>query len=384
MTRRKSKKPRGSRGFRPAPCLQDRVIHQYLDLFVPLPKSSSAAEDQIQSQLLLSQVKNRLADTGYSTAAVAHTIYGRPKPGIDDPKTVFPASFPAKVSKGEDEGTKRPGKRRRTELETNSKKPPLRVLRRLHAVIENLSDMGAYAFGSPQESGTKGSSISALLDEYDVVSVSPRNDATFQAACVSATAADIVTLDYTSGRGGVQLPFRIRPADVRAIVERCAVLEIPYSSALLHLNQRKALVQTARELQMASVGIRPKPRIIFCSGDRTMGDTDVGAMALRSPGDLINLLQTVLRFDQTTAYDALSASGTAVLTRAQQRRSGGKEGYIQVGLCVKAEKSSDKASSPSEGSLPQNVSTPANNENKSEEMSKSDASETQDGFITLT
>jgi RNase P/RNase MRP subunit p30 len=308
MPHRKTKKPRGSRGV--TPCIRDGRQRPYHDLMVLLPKYSAASEAKIQAQLLLKQVLDRLFLVSYTTAAVSHVVYGRPRMKEDNIESLL--QLPSSTSlKSTSTDTKRESAERAAKRSKPEAIPPIRIVKRLHAVVENLSDVGVYT----RTTGTENNDTLNLLQEYDLVSLAPRNDATFQAACC-ASEADIVTLDYTAGRGGVQLPFRIRPSDVKAVVQRGAAFELHYAPALLHINQRKALVQTARSLQMASVGVRPKPRILFSSGDRNvMGDSDMGAMALRSPGDLINLLQTVLCLDATMAHDALGESGTSILER---------------------------------------------------------------------
>ena len=44
-----------------------------------------------------------------------------------------------------------------------------------------------------------------------------------------------------------------------------------------------------------------KPNIIVSSGDRSFEESDVGTMAFRMPGDIKNLMQTVLQFDDDIA-----------------------------------------------------------------------------------
>jgi hypothetical protein len=51
----------------------------------------------------------------------------------------------------------------------------------------------------------------------------------------------------------------------------------------------------------------------------------MGAMALRTPGDLTNLMQAVLRFDPKTSHDAVGASGMTVIKRAKHRRFGSSD-----------------------------------------------------------
>ena len=76
-------------------------------------------------------------------------------------------------------------------------------------------------------------------------------------------------------------------------------------------------------LQMASMGVTTN--VLFSSGDRTFDEADMGAMALRTPGDLTNLMQVVLRFDPKTSHDAIGASGITVIKRARDRRFGSSD-----------------------------------------------------------
>jgi hypothetical protein len=316
MPRRKSKRPRGSRGMRQQqqhpPCLQDSVSSPACDLMVLLPKESSG----LQSQLMVKELMNRLASSGFTHMALTHTIYGRPRPE-DRADKALPESL-WKVS--QDKGTeKEPASKKRKfncggDDDAKSSNSPIRILRRLHAVIENLSDVGVYMANGPHAD---------ILNEYDIVSVSPRNEKVFASVCKSASVADIITLDYTAGRGGLKLPYKIRSVDIKNVVARQAVLEVPFAPALLHTKQRKALVQTSRELQMASMGV--KINVLFSSGDRTFDEVDMGAMALRTPGDLTNLMQAVLRFDPKTSHDAVGASGMTVIKRAKHRRFGSSD-----------------------------------------------------------
>jgi len=270
---------------------------------VTLPKDP---ETNVQSQLLVQAIMNRLASTGYSHMALTHTIFGKPRPSEDKSTTAIPVTLWSL-------DIKEPSlKKRKTEVDAADISPPskVKVLRRLHAILENLSDVGSYMTSGPH---------AELINQYDLISVAPRNEATFQSACASATAADIITLDY-SGSRGLRLPYRIRPADVQAVIDRQAAFEVQFGPALLITKFRKALVQTCRELQTASLG--KKPLILFSSGDRCVEDRDVGDMAFRLPGDLSNLMQVLLRFDTITSNKAVGPAGLEVIQRAEKRRWG--------------------------------------------------------------
>lgn len=283
------KRPRGSRGAHTDVVKtneRNASTNGASDLMVMLPKGSA-----IETKLQIKEIIARLASTGYSQMALVHTIYGRPRPEdraeLAIPSSLWTSAYP-------------------------HGNPGITILRRLHVVLENLSDVGIYVCKGPHET---------MINEYDLVSVSPRNEAVFQSACSSASAADIISLDYTIR--GIRLPYKIRPVDAKAAIDRQVAFEIPLAPALLHTKQRKALVQTSRELQRSCLGL--KPTVLVSSGDRTFEESDVGTMALRMPGDISNLLQTVLQFDVKTSQHAIKASGMAIAQRAHSRRFGGSD-----------------------------------------------------------
>jgi RNase P/RNase MRP subunit p30 len=346
---------------------------------VQLPKSSSSSEVKIQAQLIMKQLVERLASIGYTTIAFSHVVYGRLRPD-DSVESISQLPVSATHKRGDlDESSI--GSETDIHMSKGNTHSNIRIVKRLHAIVENSSDVGVYS----NTNATESASTLSLLQEYDLVSLAPRNDVSFQLAC-SASEADIVTLDYTAGRGGVQIPFRIRPADVRAVVERGAAFELHYAPALLNVQQRKALVQTARSLQMASTGIRPKPRILFSSGDRTItGDVDMGPMALRSPGDLINLMQTVLGVEATTAHDAMRSSAIKVLERGPRRQAGQLQSRFAIDVVSESDfvRQSSAKDEFVEKSQEKKGEAVVENENAAEIGDRTTNDGLDDGFITL-
>lgn len=297
MGKKGTKKLRGNPGSRIR-------IKNNCDLMVHLPKTAEGVSS-LECRLLVKEIRDRLSLTGFTHMALTHTIYGRPKP--EDQATV---AIPSSLL--EQANNKRNQKKRKLHdsSETYSgDKRAICILRRLHVVLENQSDMGFYLSNGSQED---------LLNEYDVVSICPTNDVTFQSACSSATMADIITLDYTTR--GLRLPYRIRSTNIKAAIERGATFEIPIAPALIHLKQRKALVHACQELKNNSLGL--KPRIIVSSGDRTLDGTDVGALALRMPGDISNLCKAIMHFDDSTASRAIGVAALETLHRGRERRFG--------------------------------------------------------------
>mmetsp|Transcript_9861 Transcript_9861/g.27371 ORF Transcript_9861/g.27371 Transcript_9861/m.27371 type:complete len:427 (-) Transcript_9861:60-1340(-) len=288
------------------------------DLFVPLVSANkgsrnydeySESSQLVQRQLLL----HRLASLGYSNVAFTHTVFGPPHGERDLADEALPLDDPTKI--------------KTSSLPRSN--GDIQTIRRLHTVVENLSDVGLFVRISQNATslgGEKWKVMSELLSGYDIVSLAPGNEVAFQAACNTATAAEIISLDYSMRSGGTSLPFRIRSADVKAAIARNAVFEIPYAPAILNSKYRKKLIQCCREFQTASAGL--KPRLIFSSGSRSFQDEggvtvqDAADMALRTPGDIRNLLCTMLGFDDKTASKVFTESADYVLKQGLERRYG--------------------------------------------------------------
>ena len=274
------------------------------DLFLPIPRSGVTASSSSSSSsrsVLVQELSQRLVAAGYQQAAFAHTIFGKPKDPDDRVDTVLCREKTLLLSP--------------THPHASACAPGLCVWRRLHAVLENLSDVAYFTNQSTTAVETK------ILNEYDIVSIAPRNEAVLRAVLESANMCDIVTLDYYSTGLRSGLPFRIRAAHVRTAQERKVVLEIPYAPAVLSQQQqqscRKAWIQVAAELQQASRGLKP---VILCtsSGDRKVVSQDAVAVAIRTPRDVQNLAQTVLGLNGTR----ISSAAQFAMARANQRRFG--------------------------------------------------------------
>jgi RNase P subunit p30 len=305
--------------------------------------------------LLLSSLLDRYRATNVTTIALTHVVYGSPSPSRDAVEQVFPSEWIQELTA-----------RGRTSDSTGPTPTPLRILTRLHAVVESASDLRHYQHQPQQQqlqqhgpslstSASRGAGgnegggdIGALLRGYDLVSIAPRNDAAFQAACeVSKDASmfEIVTLEYFSGTAigsRAMLPFKVKAGIIRSAVQNGLVVEVPYAPALLNHHEspsyRRAFVQTLHELRSASLG--QKLRAVLSSGPRQTtarssssmggvtgkdsdGADDAGALALRMPGDLVNVFTTVLRWNRADALACVAASPMhAVQTSSRIRRFG--------------------------------------------------------------
>ncbi len=297
---------RKRKGKRPtSTSLSDRSYH---DLNVPLPRTQGCLTD----------LMSRLQSTGFGAIALSHTAYGRPDPKKDAAGVVLQDSVlesSLQASNGASAGTS---------SDNTKKKNRLQILKRLNAVVEELSDIAYYTESTADASGGGGggSEVNDVLDSYDIVALSPRSDATFGSACSTASRADIIMLDYSTGR----LPFKLKSSSVRAAANMGIAFELCYASAILEPSKRKALVRIALDLHNASRGVRnPSPRIILTSGARVAAGEDFGTMALRTPSDLVNVLKAVLKFGDVQAMDAMGAASGYVVTRCRNRK---------LGLCV--------------------------------------------------
>ena len=237
----------------------------WFDMYVPFPTAKKDIDPELlPTKVFLVALLRRLKDLGYQGAALTVTKYG--KPGVaDEAENLIPTDL----------------------LRSLAQDPDLNqfvIKRRLHFVVENVSDVAH---------------ISGWKDHgYDFLSISPGNDTVFQSICQSTDAPSILTVDYTRG-GKTYLPFAWKSSDLKAACRRGAAFEIPYSSFVLDPSIRRKVIKLCSELQMMTVGTRP--RLLFSSGPRVVSDEDIGTLALRSPHDIINVVQTVLRFDHETS-----------------------------------------------------------------------------------
>jgi RNase P/RNase MRP subunit p30 len=265
-----------------------------MDLFVPLPSSRR-----------MHHILPRFLE--YQCVALTHVVRGRPKDPEDRAATTIPDDC----------------------FEPKQGWSDLLILKRLHLVIDNISDMAMFSL--------QASALQQLMEEYDLVSIAPCTDEVFQSAC-TCTGVDIVTLDGSISSSSNKLPYSIRSTDVREIRKRNAILEVPYAQPVLSPTARKGWIQTCRSVISASMGGEGTPAIpILCSsGSRvcsvvangsgtTSPKTDVGAIAIHTPGDLVNLFHTVLGLDSKSATNAITKSGQIAIDHAKRRRR--RHGY---------------------------------------------------------
>lgn len=337
MPHRKAKKPRGSRGSKHDSCFQDEChAGTYHDLMVLLPKEVDKAVRYLKFQ----QITDRLDFLGYSSIALVHQVYGKPK-DLDADQIFHPYELILSSNK----------KRKRT----------MQVHRRLHAVLENLSDVAFFT-----------SHDHKAFDSYDLISVAPCSDAILDSVCSSAL-VDIITLDYT--RGG--LPFKLRSSHVQAAVDRNIAMEVLYGPSIHHLTHRKAMIQTIRAVESASRG--KKLQLIVSSG----GETNT----LRLPGDISNVLMTLACLDPVQARAAQCKAPSAVLDDARRRRlgQGTTTTVVSVALATQKEDDDEDGASPSSNSIGIDRTLDILDRNTEQEDNEHGEGwdDAEDGFITL-
>jgi RNase P/RNase MRP subunit p30 len=293
-----------------------------MDLFVPVPKNSTpfqlpaagtaaATNPTINpSKSMVHPMFHRLQEAQFEYIAWTHIVHGRPRDPDDRSKFTLPdRSYFESIRQVTNHVT---------------------CLRRIHVIVDNLSDM--VIFTSPS------ASMQELLDEYDLVSIAPRTEAVFQSAC-TCDAIDIVTLDGSTSTSNT-LPYSLRSVDIRSIRDRNAILEIPYAVPVLNRAARKGWIQTCRSVITASLGGRSDTSksvpILFSSGSRSCNggysngkstQTDLGPLAIRTPGDLVNLLHAVLGLDPQSALNSVTKCGQVALNHARKRRLHGRKNF---------------------------------------------------------
>jgi len=249
-------------------------------------------------------------EAGYSHIAISHLVHGQVKESSDQ---VFGSIIDTIIDK-----TK---KRRKDHGYGNTVKDhahDINILKRLNVVIEQTSDLVYYSDNVDDK-------MKSILNSYDLIALSPRNETVFTAICNSTNLfyTDVIILDYTAGRGGVQMPFRLKKSDISAAASVGLSFEIPYAAAIIDPSKRKAFIQTAKQFSNASLGLtKPLPRVIISSGSRIVDGRDFGAMSLRSPSDVLNLCKVMLGFQDHRVSKVLTQNAIEVIQRGQNRKNG--------------------------------------------------------------
>ncbi|KAI1334307.1 RNase P subunit p30-domain-containing protein [Xylariaceae sp. FL0016] len=121
-----------------------------------------------------------------------------------------------------------------------------------------------------------------LASSYDILAIRPANEKAWQAACLNASEASIISLDMTQ-----QFHFHFRPKPCMAAVNRGVRFEVCYGQVLsgggtvggADARARAAFIGNVTELIRATRG----RGIVISSEARNV-------LALRAPADVVNLL----------------------------------------------------------------------------------------------
>lgn len=336
MGRRKSKKSRrrplrGSLGYNKnissLTCNRRRNSSTYhssnCDLNVPLPSITN--KNKVIN--MMKELIDRLTLSGYSTAAFSHTIYGQPdlkKDKVDNCLDNMIQNFTTTnvdnpKMKNKEEEKKQP----------ESSSHSIKLLKRLNVIIEELSDVALYSGEEQEEQNNPNKkpepemNMNTFLNSYDIIAISPRNDAVFGAVCSNAHACNVIILDYTTGG---RLPFKLRPFDIAAATKRGAVFEICYASAIINPDKRKYFIQTGREFFLSSTLQNIKASLIVSSGKRIDSDgVDIGPLALRSPQDISNVIEVLFGLDTSNKRQirsCLSSNPSNLIQQIINKKSG--------------------------------------------------------------
>jgi len=342
MPRRKNKTPRLPRGCGGISSITQSgtvdVNHtEWHDLDVPIVATKNSTLDASLFWHQHQPILQRLYSTGYSVVALSHTVFGKMDLQRDAASNRFPSplTFPRRTttSKQAENSTDETN----TPISSNKPSSNFRILKRLNVVLEQVSDLTYYSLPLYAKSNTPTSIHSnnstknpyhEFLKEYDIIAISPRNDTVFSTLCTTAHLLwfHVLTLDYTTGRGGVQLPFTIKSSPVSSAISHGITFDVPYSPAIMDSNKRKAFVQAVKQFQtavMAKTSSCTLP-LVLCSGSRRRNmsssggiQDDVGPMALRQPGDLRNFCKVVLGLSDAMAGKLMKDHAYRVLERGQ-------------------------------------------------------------------
>ncbi|KAK9807879.1 hypothetical protein WJX72_011994 [[Myrmecia] bisecta] len=179
------------------------------------------------------------------------------------------------------------------------------------------------------------STNSPILASYDILAVQPLSERVMHQACTSLD-VDIIALDMSR-----RMPFKFRPATIKAALSRGIHFEICYSTALRDDSARRNLFSHVAGLVRATRG----QGIVVSSGARAAFD-------LRGPYDVLNLA-TLFGLHEGHAKAALTSRCQAVVEHARLRKAykgairidrvplaaaGSEPGYMMVGaslsLCI--------------------------------------------------
>ncbi|KAI0839145.1 PHP domain-like protein [Hypoxylon sp. FL0890] len=239
---------------------------------------------------------------GYNVVALNHTLDAPLPSNISNPLPKFPSSSSPSPSNQQTE-------------DRNHRIPT--VLRRLTI---NLADPAQ----NPQ--------LPKAAQVYDILALRPQTEKAFQAACltVSATEISLISLDLTS-----RLPFYLRPKPCMAAVNRGLRFEICYGRVVgpgADSRERANFIGNVAQLVRATRG----RGLVVSSGGEAIGGGGSGALALRAPADVVNLL-AVWGLPTDRGMEALGTNPRGVVVNEGIKRSGFRGVVDIVGVAERSE-----------------------------------------------
>ncbi|KAL8760476.1 MAG: hypothetical protein Q9184_003340 [Pyrenodesmia sp. 2 TL-2023] len=255
-----------------------------------------------------------IAELGYNTVALSHTINGKLPADLTCP---IPSPLPISCPKN------------------------LRILTRctLH-----LSD--------PSQNHR----VSTLASNYTLLAVRPISEKTLQQACISLAPIDLISLDCS-----IRYPFYFRQKALLAAVERGVRIEICYGVGILGTgDQKRNLISNATQLVRATRG---RGLVVSSEAGRTL--------SCRGPWDVVNLAGS-WGLGKERGVEALGREARGVVVAADMRKSSYR-GVVDVvfagekpadGLTVKGQQGATK------GKMGQNGKRKAEDEGLEKDVDK--------------
>lgn len=175
-------------------------------------------------------------------------------------------------------------------MRENSDDGEVNTLMRLTILLDDSSNMDALA------------AKLANIQKYDIVSVLPLTEKTFDFACEKLDHIHIITIDTNTG-----LKFHVSPSAVKTAMERGIYFEALYGEAVSNPSARKFFMSGIADISRATRGGR---HLILSSGCENI-------YSLRRPYDVMNLLKVL---GLKHAEKALTSYPLDVINRARRRR----------------------------------------------------------------
>ncbi|OTA86020.1 hypothetical protein M434DRAFT_400042 [Hypoxylon sp. CO27-5] len=241
---------------------------------------------------------------GYNVVALNHTLDAPLPSNISNPLPKFPSPSSSSSSSSNPETENR----------------NLRIPTTLRRLTINLADPAQ----NPQ--------LPKAAQAYDIVALRPHTEKAFQAACltVSATDVSLISLDLTS-----RLPFYLRPKPCMAAVSRGLRFEICYGRAVgpgADARARANFIGNVAQLVRATRG----RGLVVSSGGESGGSGSGGALALRAPADVVNLL-AVWGLPTDRGMEALGTNPRGVVVNEGIKRSGFRGVVDIIGVAERSE-----------------------------------------------